>query len=230
MSSRARRLETGVVRAYDWGAGPSPPGDDVPRTVGDADAAPAPSLPPGVIVQHQAHLAALEREAFTSGYAQGERAGQEAGAARAEAMLRRLAQTLEELTSLRESLIRQTEQQMVELAMAIARRILRRETTLDGDLIVAMARVALERLGESGAATIRLNPEDYAQTRQRQGDDEWAGRKVQIVPDPTVARGGCQVESEFGFVDAGVEAQFDEVMRALIGDRREIRPVRASAA
>jgi flagellar assembly protein FliH len=132
-------------------------------------------------------------------------------------MLRRLAQTLDELKSLRSTMIRQTEQQMVQLALAIARRILQREATIDQDLLVALARVALERLGDSGAATIRLNPEDYAQTVQRHGD-HWAGSKVRVSADPSVSRGGCMVESDFGLVDASVEAQFEQVARAFSGD------------
>ncbi len=126
-------------------------------------------------------------------------------------------------------MIQQSERQLVELSLAIARRILRREVTLDGDLIIAMAHVALERLGDAGSATIRLNPEDYAHTIQRHGE-EWAGNRVRVLADPAVGRGGCQVESEFGYIDAGVEAQFDQVMRALVGDRGEIRHVRATAA
>ena len=103
---------------------------------------------------------------------------------------------------------------MVQLALALARRILRREVTVDQDLLVAMARVALERLGERGIATIRLNPEDYASTVQRHGD-HWAGARVTVVADPSVSRGGCMVESEFGFVDASVDAQFEQVAQAL---------------
>lgn len=190
-------------------------------------AAPQPSVDE-LRAQHQAHLAALERDAFATGYAQGERAGLEAGHTRAEAMLRRLAETLDELATLRESTIQHTERQLVDLALAIAKTILRREVTLNGDLVVAMARVALERLGDTASATIRLNPEDYAHTVQRHGE-HWAGAKVQVIPDPAVSRGGCSVESDFGSVDAGVDAQFDEVMRALLGNRKEPRDVRAAA-
>jgi flagellar assembly protein FliH len=112
-------------------------------------------------------------------------------------------------------MVRQTEQQMVQLALAIARKILRREAAVDQDLIVAMARVALDRVGESGTATIRLNPEDYGATVQRH-TDHWAGARVRVVADPAVSRGGCLVESEFGFVDASVDAQFEQVAQALM--------------
>jgi flagellar assembly protein FliH len=222
MSSKARRVAQVEPAPYDWGApaGTLPPPASEPQP-------PAGGEDPSA--HHHAHLAALERDAFATGYAQGERAGMEAGNKRAEAMLRRLAATLEELGALRQTMIRQTEQQMVELALAIARRILRREVMLDGDLILAMARVALDRLGEAASATIRLNPEDYAQTLQRHGDNP-IGSRVRIIADPAVSRGGCLVESEFGFIDAAVEAQFDQVMRALIGERGEVRHVRQTAA
>jgi flagellar assembly protein FliH len=211
MSSSARRITAGSVGAYHWGGQPRPASaHDEIASAGGAAVGPDEHMR----AAHQAQLAALERDAFGSGYAAGERAGLEAGTTRAEAMLRRLAQTLDELRALRGTMLRQTEQQMVQLALAISKKILRREATFDQDLLVAMARVALERLGDSSAATIRLNPEDYAHTVQRHGD-HWAGSKVKVVPDPGVSRGGCLVESEFGFVDASVDAQFEQVARAL---------------
>jgi flagellar assembly protein FliH len=215
MSFSARRLVTPAIERFEWlGESAPAPASKAPATVPEG-----PSIDE-VRATHQAHLAALEREAFANGYAAGERAGLEAGTKRAEAMLRRLAQTLDELKSLRGTMVRQTEQQMVQLALAIAKKVLRREAAVDQDLLIAMARVALERVGESGAATIRLNPEDYSQTVQRHGD-HWAGSRVKVVADPGVSRGGCLVESEFGFVDASVEAQFDQVAEAMADtDRR----------
>jgi flagellar assembly protein FliH len=225
MSSRARRVAQGEPAPYDWGTGSA--GALAPTPAAEPEQATGGMEDPGA--RHQAHLAALERDAFATGYAQGERAGVEAGNKRAEAMLRRLAATLEELGTLRQTMIRQSEQQMVELALAIARRILRREVMLDGDLILAMARVALDRLGEAASTTIRLNPEDCALALQRHGDNP-LGSRVRIVADAAVSRGGCLVESEFGFIDAAVEAQFDQVMRALIGERGEVRHARPTAA
>ena len=229
MSSSARRLVAPAVARFEW-LGATHPG---PIATGPLSELPPPSagtLPTldEVRAAQQTHLATLEREAFASGYAAGERAGLEAGTKRAEAMLRRLAQTLDELKALRETLIRQTEQQMVQLALAIARKILRREATIDQDLIVAMARVALERVGESGIATIRLNPDDHASTVQRHGD-HWAGSRVKVVADPSVSRGGCMVESEFGFVDASVDAQFEQVAQALADSPSAASAQQASA-
>ena len=62
-------------------------------------------------------------------------------------MLRRVAQTLEELGGLRKTLMQQSERQMVQLALTLARRVVQREISLDPELIAAMAHVAIEKLG-----------------------------------------------------------------------------------
>jgi flagellar assembly protein FliH len=159
--------------------------------------------------------ATIERDAFGQGFAQGERAGAEAAAARAEAVLQRLKQTVGELQSLRAEMIHKTERQVVELAIAMARRIVHREITLDRELLTAMARVALDRLGESANATIRLHPDDYAATAGSQQEQNTG--VVRVVADPMVRRGGCMVHSEFGLIDVSADAQIQELATALLG-------------
>jgi len=205
MSSRARRVNpaSAPVSAFPWGGQGAP----APR------AAEPPADPQ---IEHEAHLATLEREAFAKGFAQGEHAGAEAAGQRGEAMLYRLTQTLDELTTVRADMIRQTERQMVHLALAIAKRIVQREVTLDPDLLLAMARVALERLGESARVTVRLHPEDYAAAGAARVA-ELTSSNVTVVADARLSRGGCRVESDMGLLDVGIDAQLQEVGRALLG-------------
>jgi flagellar assembly protein FliH len=221
MSSRARIVTEVVVEPFHWSPvgppkpapAPPPPPREVAAPV--AAAAPAALTPEALTIQQQERLAALEREAFTKGYAQGERAGVEAGGKRAEAMLRRVAQTLEELGGLRKTLMQQSERQMVQLALTLARRVVHREITLDPELIAAMAHVAIKKLGVSNPSTIRLHPDDY--TVVARDGDRWSGSNVSVVPDPSIARGGCMVESDFGNIDGSLDRQFDEMARALLG-------------
>jgi len=58
----------------------------------------------------------------------------------------------------------------------------------------------------------------------------FGGRQVEILPDPSVARGGCVVESEFGSINASVDAQIDEIARAVLGEAVPIVPVRKGVA
>ncbi len=207
MSSKARRISASTpVSAFPWGGEPAPPAPVVlaPEPVYDNHAA------------REAQLAALERDAFSKGFAQGERAGAEAAGQRGEAMLHRLTQTLDELTTVRAEMIRQTERQMVQLALTIARRIVQREVSLDPDLVIAMAHVALDRLGDSARVTVRLHPKDY----EAAGGDRVAqltSSNVTVTADARLSRGACRVESDMGMLDAGADAQLQEIARALLG-------------
>ena len=176
-------------------------------------AAPAAAARPAIEAEERPSSAELERDGFAKGFQQGERAGAEAAAKRGEATLRRLAQTIEELATLRTELVHKTERQVVELAFAMARRVLRRELVADRELLIAMARVALERLGENTAATIRMNPEDFTMLGARAQLGE--GSAVRIVADPVVSQGGCLVQTDFGVIDAGIDAQLGEMASAL---------------
>ncbi len=207
MSSRARGVGSANVIPFSWGGG-GRSAESMPVHQPEIEDAPAVS---------QQRLATLEREAFAKGYEQGERAGTEAAGKRGEAMLRRLSDTLTELTSLRASMIRQTENQIVELALAVARRVVHREVSLDRNLMIAIVRVALDRLGESAHVTVRLHPEEFEATGAARVA-EFAGSDITFVPDARVGRGGCRVESDMGMLDASVDAQIQEIARALLGE------------
>ena len=215
--SRARRItDRTVVAPFEWQE--RAVFSTVPPTVPQPqahEAAPVIFEPPPA--NQQQHLAALERDAFAKGFAQGERAGLEAAAKRGDAMLRRLTQTLDEMTTLRARMIRETEQQMVSLALAVARRVIHREVSLDRDLLIAIARVALDRLGDDAKISVHLNPDDYAATESAR-TAEWSGTQVSVVADARVPRGGCRIDSDFGALDAGVDAQIQELAHALLGD------------
>jgi flagellar assembly protein FliH len=219
MSSRARReVRADLVAPFEW-------------STPQAKAAPeqAPQPPPQPAIDLEKLRATVERDAFLKGYAQGERAGAEAASTRGEGMLRRLKETLEELTTLRAEMLHRSERQLVQLALAIAKRVVQREVSLDRAVLVGMARAAIDRLGDHAQATIRLHPDDYAQVAPglKQTDDA----HVRVEPDPLVSRGSCLVQSDFGFMDVTPEAQFEELARTLLEDRQpETVGVRARGA
>jgi len=42
---------------------------------------------------------------------------------------------------------------------------------------------------------------------------------MRLKPDPLVLQGGCQIDSEMGTVDAGIDGQLDEIFRRLLEQR-----------
>ena len=217
MSSKARRIDAATVHAFSWVE--SDPAAAVGKRVPAGPSGATQNSAPEA-VDLESRRATVEREAFAKGFAQGELAGAEAAGQRGEMMLHRLTQTLEELTQVRAQMIHQTEQQMVQLALAVARRVVHREISLDRDLLVAMARVALDRLGDSAQVTVRLSPEDFDATAAARAA-QWTGTNVTVVADSRVSRGGCRIDSDLGVMDAGADAQIQEIARALLGDAAE---------
>jgi flagellar assembly protein FliH len=227
--SRVQRARAQPVHPFEWvGSGAQtsfgdarPPAlmastlvDDSPPTSGPGwDQRSRPDPAPHPIPD----FAALERDAFTQGFAQGERAGNEAAATRVDALLRRLALTIDELAVLRSDILHKSERQLVQLALAVARRITLRELTIDRALLLAMARAALDRLGETSSATIRLHPDDY-RAIAAPGEPEAAPGSVRVVADATIAPGGCVVQSDVGLIDVGLDAQLAEIAAVLAGD------------
>lgn len=162
--------------------------------------------------------AAQDQDLFAKGFAQGERAATAAAQEQNAALVRQLSNTLSDLMHVRADMIRHTERQMVQLALAIARRVVHREVSLDADLLLAMMHVALDRLSDAARVTIRLNPIDHQSVTAAMNGGATLTSQVTLAADPRVARGGCRVESEYGDIDAGVDAQIQEIARALLGD------------
>jgi flagellar assembly protein FliH len=175
-------------------------------------------LPP-VIAER---VSAIERDAYARGFAEGQQAGETAATARTDAMLRRLEKTIEEIAALRGAMLQRTERDIVRLALAIAERVIHREVATHHDLLVGMARVAIDRLGEHPAATIHLHPSDHDAVTH--GDASRPGSGITLVADHQVARGACLVRSAFGTIDLGLDSQMREIARGLLGDEPTTLP------
>ena len=151
MPSRAVRLPSGTaVEAFAWSQAPGGAPRRPTRVAGSSPADAAREAADTTAANER--LAALERDAFVKGYSQGERSGLEAAARQGEASLRRLAETIDEMGSLRADLLRRSERELVRLAVSIAERVIRREIALDPSLIAAMAKVAIDRIGDNASA------------------------------------------------------------------------------
>ena len=164
--------------------------------------------------------AQLEEEIYARGFAAGQQAAATATQQDTAALARKLAATLDDLVRVRDQMIRHTEKQMVQLALAVARRVVHREVSLDANVLVTMMRVALERVSDAARVSVRLNPADHQAVTAALADAPTSDQ-VTVTADPRVPRGGCKVESEYGDIDAGVDAQIQEIARALLGETKK---------
>lgn len=111
------------------------------------------------------------------------------------------------------------EERAVELAAAIAKRIIRREVSRAPEITMAWVREALELAAGSGDLVLRLNPQDHAALGDRIDrviKELSRLGSVRIVADAEISAGGCKVETQFGSIDQRIEAQLARITEELL--------------
>ncbi len=167
-------------------------------------------------------LEAVHKEAYAEGFADGRRDGLATGAAEGvakgsalvEELLTCLARPLEELDE-------RVEEALVNLAMSVARHLVRRELKSDPGQVIAVVREAVSALPlASQKVMLHLHPEDAVLVRDRlavqDGEVPW-----QVVEDPVLTRGGCRVVTEMSHVDATVEHRVAAAIAKVLGEERD---------
>jgi flagellar assembly protein FliH len=150
------------------------------------------------------------QEARQAGYAEGEAAGRRQVAP----LIEQLARTLDALAALRPRLRKEAESDLVRLAMAIARRILRRELGVDPEAIQGLVQVALERLQGQEGCRVRVHP-SFEPVLRAALSRLAAGSAIEVVPDAGREPGDVIFETSRGDLDASVETQLEEIERGL---------------
>jgi len=112
------------------------------------------------------------------------------------------------------------EREAYRFAVAVAGRIVKREVTLDDEVVVRQIQEALRRVAGIESVKVKLNPHDEALVRQHR-DMLTAGsesvRELVIETDDKIERGGCILETTSGTVDAELSAQLGQIEAALFG-------------
>jgi flagellar assembly protein FliH len=162
-------------------------------------------------------------EQIRQAYAQGFQQGQDAQAKQHETEVRplveRLTETLAAFAELRTRVRRESEQELVELSIAIAKRVLHRELTLDPETVHGLVKVAFERVGARELKRVRVHP-SHGNLVQSLVEKACPDRRVEVVADPAMGPGDVVFETERGDLDASVDSQLEEIRRGL-ADRLE---------
>lgn len=173
----------------------------------------------GIIAEAERRAAEIEQMARERGSVEGRNLATEEVAAKVaqevEPLRDRLSSTISEINSLYSSVAARAERDLVRLAIEISKKIVQREVTVDAEIALTLARVALTRLHSRTLARVHLHPDDHAYVTARREALE-ANGAVELIEDRSVGRGGCLVSTEMGELDARIEQQFAEVERGLL--------------
>ncbi len=125
-----------------------------------------------------------------------------------------IAVSLAEFESERKSYFRRVESEVVQLSMAIARRVLHREAQVDRSLIAGLVRSLIGELGESTGVALRVHSsqEHEWKTFFAQCDCTPA---PQVIGDANVQPGNCVISTQLGTTEIGIESQLKEIEKGL---------------
>ena len=106
------------------------------------------------------------------------------------------------------------EREMLALTIEIARLVIRREVTLQPDILLDIINAGIEQLGGEHSKTrkVILNPIDASEVRQHVPE----GSDIALIDNPEMPRGGCRIETATSAVDAGIEDWLQTVSAQLL--------------
>ena len=130
-----------------------------------------------------------------------------------------IADLLESLGDYQEELVRKSEDDMVNLAMTIASKILGKVVESDPTAIVDILHGVMEENKREEYIKITLSPELTA-IKAKAGKDvrsllEKHGANVSVVNDPAASKGSIIVETPKGVVDVSIQTQLDNLGAAI---------------
>ena len=162
-----------------------------------------------------AQLRSAAKKAYDDGFADGKSAGAKEARKALESAMQQFRYACNALEQFKKELYLNAETATVELAMAIARKVVHAEVRCHPDIVVAVTREALTRIVDQERIRIHVNPEDLPVVTQALVD-ELAGQAksadaVAVEPDGAVLPGGCRVVTNFGEIDAGIDTQLDAI-------------------
>lgn len=165
--------------------------------------------------QWQAQQPQLLREAATRGRQEAEQFAQARLEQEIQPWLQRMAQTIEDLLHTKRRFIEDSEEQVVRLSVAIARRILYREIQVDPEALLGLLRAAIGKSELREVHRVLLHPLDRQALGPHLQRMDLPAR-VEVIADNTLERGAVIIESATGLLDASVSTQLDEVERGFV--------------
>jgi flagellar assembly protein FliH len=112
-----------------------------------------------------------------------------------------------------EHYLHEVEREVVELALAVAARILRRESQMDPLLLTGAVRVALGQLSETTKVRLRVPVSELDLWTDAIAHIPNLPLKPDVISGDGMHLGDCLIETEMGSVDLGIRAQLGEIER-----------------
>jgi flagellar assembly protein FliH len=168
----------------------------------------------------RAKLEIMEREAYEKGFEQGQKDGLALEKTRLDEMGRQVEELFSELRDLKIQIYHESEEEILKLAMAVARKIIGEEVRTNVKIVQNSIKSALKFLTDKRKVRIIINPEDMEETKRMLPDLSrlTRGGNFQLTENSAIDRGGCVLETGFGKINARIDDQLKGLEEVILGE------------
>jgi flagellar assembly protein FliH len=163
-------------------------------------------------------LARGRAQGYAEGHAEGREIGHSEAIAEAAGTLNVATQVAGSTRIERRELLEAVDEGLVNLTIAVARRVIQTELSIDPTFVSQCVQTALRAVADSPMAMLHINPEDAEILQETWGElkERFGDGGLQLVPDARIPRGGCIVDAESRTVDAQIESKLEEIQRQFL--------------
>lgn len=107
---------------------------------------------------------------------------------------------------------------LLKLAVRIAEKLIGNELHIAPDAIAGIVSEALRSVRRAKSITVQVHPEHVAALEERLSTlrtPAGTGREIEIIPNTSLSRGDCVLETDIGVIDGRLETQLKNMERAL---------------
>jgi flagellar assembly protein FliH len=123
----------------------------------------------------------------------------------------------------RKSYFSRVESEVVQLALAIASKVLHREAQVDPMLVAALVRVAVDKLHDGSSVSVRVSPAQ-AEKWTTYLANPLNGSSIAVIEDTHLGPDDCILETDLGSANFSIDAQMKEIEQGFF-DLLAQRPV-----
>ncbi len=163
----------------------------------------------------------IREQARAQGHTEGLAAGHADGLAQISSAAGALGEALAGVSSLRDEVAESVERDAIELALALAEKVLAASLQARPELVVEVVQGALRRLNDRRRITVLVNPNDLQTVKDALGDLQTQANGIELADlqsDQRVGVGGAIVRSAEGELDASVETQLERAREVVMAE------------
>jgi flagellar assembly protein FliH len=158
------------------------------------------------------------KEGYDTGFKDGFNKGEEAAKEEISPVLKATQHLVEELSEFRKEMYDKVEREMIEMVIALTKRVIHFEFSKREDAVQNMIRLAVQSVLDRESMVIKIHPTDkeYADSFLPELHHMYSEIKnITFVTHSGIERGGCVIETNFGVIDARIEKLEEQIDRIL---------------